>query len=93
MALVNTTKAFYREIQIAVSQGGTPTATHTHSILDAISGVYPAMSDPDFALLTEVQAQARYTAFLNYLFGLYPGFSAANITNQPIFTDPLNCSV
>ena len=93
MAQINTGKAFFLNLKITISQGGAQT-TETKSILDAIPDTaYSAISQQNFVNLTEIQAQARYTAFQNYLFGLYPGFTAGDIMNQPIETNTGLCPI
>ena len=93
MALVNTKRAFYKELQITRTQGGVPSVL-THSILDAIPGTsFGAINEPDFAQLTLLQAQTRYAAFESYLFTNYPGFTATDITNQSIVANSPFCQI
>jgi hypothetical protein len=93
MATINTGIAFFQKLEITITTGGTPQVV-PYYITDPIPNTsYGYISESDFALLSQTDAQARYDAFQGYLFTLYPGFSAADIVNQPINTDTVNCPI
>jgi hypothetical protein len=93
MALTNTGKAFYQNLQIAITQGGIEQQL-TFSILDAIPNTsFTAITAIQLSQLTVSQAQARYDALVAYLVSQYPGFSAADIMNEPIITNLITCPI
>lgn len=55
--------------------------------------VYPALSDEAFARLTEVEYQARLTAFCNYVYSQEDGLQAdcPDLTQGSTVYDPVSC--
>ncbi|MDR0754503.1 MAG: hypothetical protein LBF04_03855 [Prevotellaceae bacterium] len=92
MAVTNTGKAFFTEIEIVKDTNGTQT-TITESVLQEF-GVFEEITEDDFALLSETAANERYTAFKTFLNNKYPGLDVDEIlTNEPVNENLTLCPV
>jgi hypothetical protein len=92
MAIVNTGQAFATEVQIIRDTDGVQD-TITESVLQGF-GVFSAIAEEDFAMLSEAAADERYTAFKTFLNNKYPGLDIdAILTNEPIITDTVMCPI
>lgn len=92
MALVNTGKAFYTQIEITRDINGVQD-TITESVLQAF-GIFDLITSSDFAQLSETAAMERYEAFKVFLNNKYPGLDIDLIlNNEPIKEDLTLCPI
>jgi CMP-N-acetylneuraminic acid synthetase len=92
MAIVNTGKAFFTEIEIVRDISGAQD-TITESVLQAF-GSFSEIDEEDIAMLSETAVLERYTAFKTFLNNKYPGMDIdAILTNVPINENPTLCPI